>query len=302
MRQLALTLTLVVSLSWSWSCAKKSAPTNGPRATVTLRTGDAFTGVVTASSPAEITIAGDDNQTHTFQMANVRSVDYAETAAPPPAQQAQQQPPPQPTPVAQQPPPQSNPDLDEPHHYHPDASAIRTRTYVIPAGAQVSVRTEETIDSSRAVEGQTYPAEVTRDVLDADGAVVVPRGSNAQIVIRSASGGGRFRGRSDLVLDLGSVSVDGREYRLETSEIVRTGKEGVGANRRTAKFAGSGAAIGAIIGAIAGHGKGAAIGAASGAGAGLVGQVVTKGAAIRVPVESVLTFRLEAPLHVTSAQ
>jgi hypothetical protein len=42
---------------------------------------------------------------------------------------------------------------------------------------------------------------VYRDVLDQNGAVVIPHGSNAQIVIRAAAGEGRFTGRSDLVLD-----------------------------------------------------------------------------------------------------
>jgi hypothetical protein len=245
--------------------------------------------VVTASSPAQITLVGEDNQTRTFNMPNVKAVEYADAASPAQAPSAQ--------PAAAEPP---QPDADHVDHYHPTTAAIQTKTSVVPAGAHISVRTEETIDSARAVEGQTFPAEVTRDVLDADGAVVIPRGSNAQIVIRSASKGGRFRGTSDLVMDLASVSVDGTEYRLETRDIVRKGKPGVGGNARTAKFVGSGAAIGAIIGAIAGHGKGAAIGAASGAGAGLTTQVITKGSAIRVPVESVLTFRLEAPLRVTA--
>ena len=287
MRIVAAILTVLLSLCLCSSCAKKSAA-NGPRATVMLRNGETYSGVVTASSPAQITLVGEDNQTRTFNMPNVKSVEYTDAA--PPAQQPSAQP------AAAEP----QPDADHVDHYHPTTAAIQTKTAVVPAGAHISVRTEETIDSARAVEGQTFPAEVTRDVLDADGGVVIPRGSNAQIVIRSASKGGRFRGTSDLVMDLASVSVDGTEYRLDTRDIVRKGKPGVGGNARTAKFVGSGAAIGAIIGAIAGHGKGAAIGAASGAGAGLTTQVITKGSAIRVPVESVLTFRLEAPLRVTA--
>lgn len=269
------------------ACSNKTATTAGaPHATVTLHNGSVYTGLVTATSPAQITLAGDDNQTRTIEMLNVRSIEYA-----PPATVAQ-------APPTQPGQPEMPPDATHDAHYHPQQSAITTRSYGLPAGTRISVRTEETIDSARAVDGQTFAAEVTRDVLDPDGGVVIPRGSNAQIVIRSAAKGGHFRGRSDLVLDLASVSIDGRQYALETGDIVRTGKQGVGANRRTAKFAGSGAAIGAVIGAIAGHGKGAAIGAASGAGAGLATEVVTKGHAVRVPVESILTFRLDAPLRV----
>src|SRR5581483_3161798 len=117
-------------------------------------------------------------------------------------------------------------------HYHPAESAVTTVTHVVPAGTDIAVRCEETIDSARAEEGQTFAAEVTRNVLDRDGKVVIPRGANAQIVVRSASKGGRIRGSSDLVLDLASVSIDGRLYRLNTVDIEKRGKSGVGANKR----------------------------------------------------------------------
>jgi hypothetical protein len=61
-------------------------------------------------------------------------------------------------------------------------------------------------------------------------------------------------------MDLASVSIEEKRYELNTRDIVKRGKSGVGTNARTAKFTGAGAAIGAIVGAIAGHGKGAAIG------------------------------------------
>jgi len=169
-------------------------------------------------------------------------------------------------------------------------------------GTEIPVRTEETIDSAKAVEGQTHAAEVTEEIPDAEGSVVIPRGSNAQIVIRSASKGGRFRGASDLVLDLQSVSVEGQEYELSTADLEQRGKEGIGGNRRTAEYTGGAAAIGAIIGAIAGGGKGAAIGAGSGAGAGALTQVLTKGGSIRVPAETILTFKLDRPLRVVAAK
>src|SRR2546429_663864 len=49
---------------------------------------------------------------------------------------------------------------------HPDQSAAQTRTFIIPAGTPVSVRNDTPIDSSQAVPGQTYPAEVTTDIRD----------------------------------------------------------------------------------------------------------------------------------------
>jgi hypothetical protein len=70
----------------------------------------------------------------------------------------------------------------------------------------------------------------------------------------------------------------------------------VGANRRTAEMVGGGAVLGTLLGAIAGGGKGAAIGAAAGAAAGAGVQVLTRGKTVRVPAESVLTFRLDQPV------
>lgn len=164
------------------------------------------------------------------------------------------------------------------------------------------MRTSEDIDSGTAAEGQMFDAEVTRDIKDIDGNAVIPRRSTARLVIKSASKGGRFRGASDLALDLKSVTINGKQYTIEVSDITQKGKSGVGANKRTATYTGGGAALGAIIGAIAGGGKGAAIGAGAGAGAGVLTQVVTKGGAIKVPVESVLTFKLDQPLRVVADQ
>jgi hypothetical protein len=277
------------------SCGNKQA--SGPHATVLMRDGSALTGTVTATSPTEITLAGDNNTAHTVPMAQVKSIEYDDTAATQtPATQTGSTPA-QPASAAR-----AASDSVHEHHYHPTRAEIHTKTYELPAGTQVSVRSEETIDSATAVEGQTYAAEIADDVLDANGDVVIPHGSNAQIVIRSASKGGRFRGASDLVLDLKSITVEGQQYTISTTDLKESGKQGLGANTRTAEYTGGAAALGAIIGAIAGGGKGAAIGAGAGAGAGALTQVVTKGAAIRVPVETVLTFKLDKPVQIVQAK
>jgi hypothetical protein len=270
------------------SCAKQ-AP--GQHATILMRDGTTLTGTVTATSPTEVTLTGDDNTTHTVPMAQVKSIEYDDTAA---GQTSSAQSGGAPTRRAS--------DAVHEHHYHPTRAEIHTKTYVLPGGTQVSVRTEDTINSATAVEGQTYAAEVTDNVPDANGDVVIPHGSNAQIVIRSASKGGRFRGASDLVLDLQSVSVEGQQYTISTTDVQQRGKQGVGANKRTAEFTGGGAALGAIIGAIAGGGKGAAIGAAAGAGGGAATQILTKGGSIKVPAETVLTFQLDKPVQIVEAK
>src|SRR5215469_11984322 len=274
------------------SCSAKQGA--GQRATILMRDGSTLRGTLTATSPSEITLAGDDNTTHQIPMTQVKSIEYDDA-------QTTQSSPPQPEAMPGQ--SSSGRSSHSGHErHHPTQAEIHTKTYVVPVDAKVSVRTDDTINSATATEGQAYAAEVADDVLDANGDVVIPHGSNAQIVIRSASKGGRFRGASDLVLDLQSVSVGGQQYVVSTVDLQQKGRQGVGANKRTAEFTGGGAALGAIVGAIAGGGKGAAIGAGAGAGGGALTQILTKGGSIKVPAESVLTFQLDKPVKIVEAQ
>jgi hypothetical protein len=305
MRQL-LVAPAVLSVFFLSSCVKNDTASSStrPHATLLMRDGTRVTGAVVASSTTEITVAGDDNISRTIPMSQVKAVEYDDSpqAAAAPDQPQSASVPAAPSPTPRPPSRSAPPDSSHENHYHPPQAVIRTRTYVVPVGTEMPVRTEETIDSAKAVEGQAHAGEVTEDIRDAEGSVVIPRGSNARIVIRSVSKGGRFRGASDLVLDLQSVSVEGQEYELSTADLEQRGKEGIGGNRRTAEYTGGAAAIGAIIGAIAGGGKGAAIGAGSGAGAGALTQVLTKGGSIRVPAETILTFKLDRPLRVVAAR
>ena len=273
-------------------CSKAPAP-GGAHATVILRDGRTLQGAVQSSSPTQIQLLGDDGVTQTIPMDQVRSVDYG--AAPPATVPTGANAAANPEPSASA----ADADRDHENHYHADPAMVTTKTFVIPAGTNVSVRTEETIDSAHAAEGQTYAAEIARDVRDSAGDTVIPRGANAQLLIRSAAKGGHFRGASDLVVDLASISVGGQRYEVQSSDFAEKGHQGVGANKRTAEFAGGGGAFGAIVGAIAGGGKGAAIGAGAGAGAGALTEILTKGK-IKIPAESVLTFQLEAPLRIAA--
>jgi hypothetical protein len=194
-------------------------------------------------------------------------------------------------------PPAATPAAATPTRARPTPEHITTKTYEVPAGAEIRVRNTVAIDSATATEGQTFAADVTKNVLDADGRVVIPDGADALIVIKS-SGGGQAKGSSDLILDLASVAVAGRQYRLNTVDLAEKGREGIGKNKRTAEFLGGGAAIGSVIGAITGGGKGAAIGAGAGAGGGALAQVLTKGGTIKIPAETELTFKLETTLKV----
>jgi hypothetical protein len=299
---------LSIAVLCSCSSNQTAATANTARATVLMRDGSTIHGGVTGTSPNQITVASDDGATHIIPMAQVKSIEYDDTATPPPsASSASSAAPASPGPSrvpasASAATARAESEEVHEHHYHPTQEQIQTKTYQLLPGTQVSVRSEETIDSGTAAEGQTYAAEIVDDVLDADNNVVIPHGSNAQIVIRSASKGSRFRGASDLALDLRSISVGGQEYLISTTDLAQSGKDGFGANKRTAVYTGGGAALGAIIGAIAGHGKGAAIGAGAGAGGGALTKILTKGGSIRVPAESVLNFKLDKPVQIVAAK
>ncbi len=161
-----------------------------------------------------------------------------------------------------------------------------------PAGTELSVRTVKAIDSRKADEFETFAAIVERPMRDASGRVVVPEGSRAQLIIRRLASSGA-RGDAEMVLDVESIAIDGRWYVVSTVDLEQENDTGIGTNRRTAATIGGGAALGTIIGAIAGGGRGAIIGGAVGAAGGAGVQILTNGRDVRVPAETVLTFKLD---------
>jgi len=270
------------------------------QATVTLQDGTKIAGAIEKSSDKEITIKGQDSVTHTIPMAQVQGIKYGvEAAAAPveekaPVESKTKLAPAKTVAVKAQPAPAKSVESKTQAPPKP----VQNVVYEVPAGASIEVRAEETIDSNAATAGEVFAGTVAKDVNDNAGRVAIPKGSKAEIMILSASKGGNFKGASDLELSLKSVIVRGNRYNVEAEEVVKKCRQGLGANKRTAEFTGGGAALGALIGGIVGGGKGAAIGAASGAGAGAATQILTKGKAIKIPVESILPFRLANPLQI----
>jgi hypothetical protein len=179
--------------------------------------------------------------------------------------------------------------------------AIVHNRVTVPAGTRITVMTNDNIDSSAASEGQTFSAEVAENVTDLDGQVLIPKGSEADLVIRHVASQGAVTGNSELVLDLQSLNVNGRRYTISTQEVTEQNNSGLGANKRTATMVGGGAVLGTLIGAVAGGGKGAAIGALAGGAAGAGAQVLTRGKSVKVPAESKLSFQLDRPLRLDAA-
>lgn len=273
-----------------------AAPNDLP-ANVTLTDGSTYHGVLVSKSGSQLTFKGDNGGTRTFDSRDIKSIrfgnDSTQVKSAPLTRENKRTSPRAESAPAQASNNQPNQTASAPEAAPPPPPAP-PRQIVIPSGTQISVRTNEAIDSKTASSGQTFSAVISQSVKDEDGNVAIPRGASAALVVKQA-GAGKIHA-NDLVLDMQSVTVGGRSYDVETAAVSQKGKEGVGANKRTAKYAGGGAALGAIIGAIAGGGKGAAIGAATGAGAGAGTQIFTRGS-VKVPAESVLTFQLQSPLQ-----
>lgn len=182
----------------------------------------------------------------------------------------------------------------------PRSAPAQTSRSVSP-GTEIQIRTDQAIDVKDSADtGQTYTGSVAQDVPGENGSVAIPKGSPATLRAVRASSDSK-----DLTLSLSSVTVRGRRYSVDSESLTESGgKDGLGKNKRTAKYVGGGALAGTVIGALAGGGKGAAIGALAGGGAGAGAQVLTRGKKLNVPAETVLKFRLEngLTLHARSSR
>lgn len=168
----------------------------------------------------------------------------------------------------------------------------------IPAGQSLLVRMIDGVDSSKNHVGDVFHASLETDLYIGN-SIVARKGTDVYGRLANAEKSGTFTGKSELQLELARMVIDGKDYPLVSSDYTLQGK-GQGAS--TAKKVGGIAAAGAIIGAIAGGGKGAAIGAAAGGATGAGVQVLTKGAQVKVPSETLLEFRLQQPATVTPTQ
>lgn len=193
-------------------------------------------------------------------------------------------------------PEQSQPQLQQ---HNVRASGMNSETtsniaLIIPSGSQIVVRTDVAIDSTANNGRQFYPAQIQQDVMDGNGDVAIPAGTSAQLQIlnTATSNTGGSHQNNPLMLDLYSVTVNGKQYRVDTSSVTDSAKTGIGMNLKTGEYAGGGGALGALLGAAFGGGEGAGIGALVGAGGGVLTQALTHGKQVKIPAETTLTFQL----------
>jgi hypothetical protein len=161
-------------------------------------------------------------------------------------------------------------------------------------GTEIVVVADQTVSTRTNNPGDRFDASVAEPVVIGD-RVVIPRGARASGTVVEAKSAGKIKGSAELTVALSTVTVDGKKYRVKTSEVTESGK---GRGKRTAEGAGGGAVVGGLIGALAGRGKGAAIGAAVGAGAGTATAAETGQRDITINSESRLSFRLEDALQI----
>ena len=166
-------------------------------------------------------------------------------------------------------------------HAHETAGSV-----TLPAGTRLSVRTIDSIDSTKNHVGDRFQASL-QEPLVVDGNIVVPKGADVYGRLDEAKTSGTFTGKSELRLALTGIVVNGQTVPLVSGEYELTGKS---RGASTAKRTIGGAAVGSIIGAIAGGGKGAAIGAGVGGSAGAGSEIITKGDQVKVPSETLLDF------------
>ena len=106
-------------------------------------------------------------------------------------------------------------------------------------------------------DNRVYYGRVDQDVMGNNGRLAIPRGARAELIVRVAPD-------NDLILDLESVMVSGQRYAVRSEP-----------NRYESRRDNS--MVGAIVGAVTG--------------------MQVQGRAVRVPRDSVVTFRLDRPLE-----
>jgi len=168
-------------------------------------------------------------------------------------------------------------------------------TVEVPSGTVIMVRMIDSIDSSVNRAGEEFAASLEAPVVVGD-RVLIQRGADARVRLNQVSSAGHVQGRSELQLELVSLTANGTTYNLTSGYYEQ---QGASRGKRTAATVGGASGLGALIGAIAGGGKGAAIGAGVGAAGGGVATAATKGQQVKIPSETKLDFTLKSPFTVT---
>ena len=169
------------------------------------------------------------------------------------------------------------------------APVIRPADVNIPAGSELAIRINQSISVKHTPPGAQFDGEVVEAWTDANGRVILPKGTPVGGVVDESHRRGHFKGASVLELRLTSLTLNGTQYPLETRDLRETKK---GKGKRSAGLIGGGAGLGMLIGGIASGGTGLLIGGLAGGGAGTAAAGLTGNRDLDIPAESIVHFRL----------
>ena len=164
----------------------------------------------------------------------------------------------------------------------------------VPPGTRLQVRLVKGLGSARSSAGERFSVTLDQPVVLGD-RVVLPQGTELHGHVTSAVASGRLKTPARLSLTLDTLEWQGRVYPISTTGISRAMKSH---KKRNLALIGGGSGFGALVGGLASGGVGALVGAGAGAGAGTAGAYATGKKNIYLPPETVLTFRLQAPVRV----
>ncbi len=191
---------------------------------------------------------------------------------------------------------EQNAPADTSHQAAAPPPAPEVRRITLPEGTPIVVRTTTEISTDAVGTGDTFQANLEAPLMDGE-TLLAAKGARVVGLIANADKGGRVEGRAQLEVRLRSFVTDsGQVVQVTTNTVGMTAEK---TTKKDALKVGIASGVGAAIGAIAGGGRGAAIGAGAGAGAGAGTVLLTRGDAAVLPSESVLNFKLSAPVEIT---
>jgi hypothetical protein len=173
----------------------------------------------------------------------------------------------------------------------------------VPAGALISVRVSQWLSSDRNHAGDTFSAVLDQPIV-AHGWVVARRGQTVIGRVDVAQKASDGNGVSKLGLEITELTlVDGEQIPVstemqQTAPAPRSGYPGP--TELNVATVGTTTVLGTIVGATVGGRTGAAIGAGLGATAGIAAIMYTRGRPTTVAPETLVTFRLAAPLEIST--
>ncbi len=165
---------------------------------------------------------------------------------------------------------------------------------MVPQGTPLQVRLNQAVSTDQNRAGDRFTAVLAAPVV-VNEAEVIPQGASVSGRVGNSAASGRLKGRAVLSLAVDRIEWNGRTYEVVTAPVTRASADH---KKRNWALIGGGSGAGALIGGLAGGGSGALIGAGAGAAAGTAGAALTGKRQVRIPAESLLTFRLSQPVSV----